>query len=157
MTHGTIVCGAWGAMILAGIAACGAESPSAPISPPSTSTHPPSSPPAISTTPPTTPVPPATSTSGACVVHQDAFRVALASATGTCATNDDCGCYTPVIAEAGCGGITDAATATRLRAIEDAWRSDGCQWPHQCGPWRCEPVCREGRCVNAGQIDPSTL
>ena len=151
MTKNALSCAAL-VMMVAATAACGSEASSAPPVTPQ-----PSVPPSIDTPPLTTEVPAPTSATGACVVHQDAFRVALASATGTCATNDDCGCYNPVIAEAGCGGITDAATASRLRAIEDAWRSDGCQWPHQCGPWSCEPVCREGRCVNAGQIDPSTL
>lgn len=161
MTHDTIVCSAWLAMILAGAAGCGGESTSVSASPPTISppaiSPPAISPPAIGTAPLTTPVPAATSPTGACVVHQDAFRVALASATGTCEENDDCGCYDPVIAEAGCGGITDATTVSRLRAIEDAWRAAGCRWPHQCGPWRCEPVCREGRCVNGGAIDPSSL
>lgn len=85
-----------------------------------------------------------------CDVHRAAFRAALASATGACTADAECGCYDPVVGEAGCGGITDGATAARLSAIEADFHRDDCPWPHMCGPWSCTPVCREGRCVNAG-------
>jgi hypothetical protein len=159
--------------VLLGLAllGCGGE-PSMVSSPPSATppvtTAPPTAAPAITappipaiTAPPATthvatPTPPAT-TPGPCGVHETAFRAALASATGACHRDDDCACYSPVVEEAGCGGITDARTARTLSRIQDAWQSDGCRWPRQCGPSRCEPVCREGRCVRASQVDPASL
>lgn len=85
----------------------------------------------------------------ACAVHAAEFRRAMARATGQCSADTDCGCFDPVVGEAGCGGITDRATADRLQEIERAFHASSCPWPHQCGPWRCEPVCRDGRCVNS--------
>ena len=153
--------------VLLGLAllGCGGE--------PSTVTSPPSATPPVTTVPaiaappvPTVPAPPATvvptptppaTTPGPCGAHETAFRAALASATGACRQDDDCACYSPVVEEAGCGGITDARTARTLSRIQEAWQSDGCRWPRQCGPSRCEPVCREGRCVRASQLDPASL
>lgn len=117
------------------LAACGAE-PAPVVAPP------PEPPPAPPAAPPASVDP--------CTAHQAAFRAALASASGTCTTDTECGCFNPVVGEAGCGGITDAATAARLGAIEADFHRDGCPWPHLCGPWACTPVCREGRCVNGG-------
>jgi hypothetical protein len=98
--------------------------------------------------PPSPPPPPAAP--DPCATHAADFRAAMAGATGRCAADDECGCFNPVVEEAGCGGITDRATSGRLGAIETAWRAAGCSWPHQCGPWACTPACRDGRCVNAG-------
>lgn len=83
-----------------------------------------------------------------CEPHRAAFRAALAGATGTCTRAEDCGCFNPVVEEAGCGGITDAATAARLGAIQGDYFRAGCAWPHACAAWSCEPTCRAGRCVN---------
>jgi hypothetical protein len=83
-----------------------------------------------------------------CDAHAEAFRAAMRGATGTCASDGDCGCFNPVVSEASCGGVTDGATATRLGAIERAFRGEGCDWPQACAPWACQPACREGRCVN---------
>ncbi|HEY8431399.1 MAG TPA: hypothetical protein VIL20_23625 [Sandaracinaceae bacterium] len=85
----------------------------------------------------------------ACEDIQQQFRHAMARATGRCSADTDCGCFNPVVGEAGCGGITDRATADALSEIEHAFHAARCPWPHQCGPWRCEPVCRDGRCVNS--------
>ena len=73
----------------------------------------------------------------------------MAAATGSCETNSDCGCFNPVVGEAGCGGITDRTTTDELGAIEQRFHADNCPWPHQCGPWSCQPECREGRCGNS--------
>lgn len=101
--------------------------------------------------PPSTPSePPPTAVVDPCTLHRAAFRAAMATATGTCIADADCGCFNPVVEEAGCGGITDAATAARMAAIEADFHRDGCPWPHLCGPWACTPVCREGRCANEG-------
>jgi hypothetical protein len=78
------------------------------------------------------------------------FRAASVAATGACATDAECGCFNPVVDEAGCGGVTDATTAAALAAIERDFHAASCPWPHQCAPWACEPTCRAGRCVNAG-------
>jgi hypothetical protein len=75
----------------------------------------------------------------------------MAAATGACAAASDCGCFNPVVEEAGCGGITDAVTTRELQAIETRFHADGCPWPHQCGAWACVPVCHEGRCRNTTQ------
>ncbi len=85
-----------------------------------------------------------------CDAHHAAFRAAMATATGRCASDAECACFNPVVEEAGCGGISDAATAATLSAIEVAFHADACEWPHQCAAWACEPVCREGRCTNGG-------
>ena len=128
---------------------CGAE-PSVPSSgPPEPSAVAPLVPPAAP------PVPAAVA--DPCEVHRASFRAAIASATGTCTADAECGCFNPVVGEAGCGGITDAVTAARMAAIEAAFHAADCPWPHACGPWSCTPVCREGRCVNGdagGLITP---
>lgn len=106
--------------------------------------------------PPSEPAPP-TGAPDACDVHRAAFRAAMASATGACSDASECGCFNPVVGEAGCGGITDAATATRLGEIERAFHEDDCPWPHACPAWSCVPTCEAGRCVNGtlgGQLLP---
>ena len=86
--------------------------------------------------------------SSTCEGHGDDFRARMATATGSCTTDSECGCFNPVVAEAACGGITDRASADALGVIEAAFHASGCPWPHQCAAWSCEPACREGRCVN---------
>jgi len=106
--------------------------------------------PATVTAPPaattTSPLDPSLATADPCSVHAASFRAALASASGACTTSTDCACYNPVVGEAGCGGITDAATAARLGAIEAAFHADACPWPHLCGATACNPVCVASRC-----------
>ncbi|MFO0551321.1 MAG: hypothetical protein U0271_23225 [Polyangiaceae bacterium] len=89
-----------------------------------------------------------------CADLSDRFRAVMKQATGVCKTDADCGCFQPVVEEAGCGGITDKATTDRLDALTSQFLSSAngqraCSWPHQCGPWACEPVCQRGRCVNS--------
>lgn len=74
------------------------------------------------------------------------FRETLAGATGSCTADAECACYNPVIGEAGCGGVTDAATGGRLTAIEAEFHAAKCQWPHQCPAQLCAPKCVDGRC-----------
>lgn len=132
-----------------------ASTPPASLTPPIVTTPPAPTPP-VTAPPPTTPSPPVT-TPGPCGVHETAFRAALASASGACASDSDCACYSPVVEEAGCGGVTDAATARALSRIQEAWHADGCRWPRQCGPSRCDPICRDGHCARRSLVDPASL
>jgi hypothetical protein len=77
------------------------------------------------------------------------FRDALKSAGGACTTAADCACYNPVVADAGCGGVTDRATADALADLERRFHAAGCPWPHQCAAWVCNPACVEGRCSSS--------
>ena len=74
----------------------------------------------------------------------------MGAAVGTCREDGDCGCFSPVVAEASCGGITDAPTADKLRAIEARFHAIDCPWPHDCAAWACVPHCVDGRCRNSG-------
>ena len=85
--------------------------------------------------------------SGDCAAIAARFRQALGEATGTCSSDSDCACYNAVIPEAGCGGITDAATAARLAGIEHDFHAASCPWPHQCGASLCQPHCTSSRCA----------
>ena len=76
------------------------------------------------------------------------FAKVLAGGSGACAKNAGCGCYNPVSRDAGCGGVTDRATADRLRRLESEFRRAGCEWPIDCEAWLCDPRCERGRCVN---------
>ena len=78
----------------------------------------------------------------------DSFRKTWKQAPGTCAADADCGCFNPVIEEAGCGGVTDRATATKLAGIESAFHVASCPWPHLCAAQVCAPRCTAGRCAN---------
>jgi hypothetical protein len=89
-----------------------------------------------------------TDASATCAAIAERFRQTLASASGACATDADCGCYNPVVAEAGCGGVTDQHTAVALGELQTEFLASGCDWPHQCGPWACEPRCDDGRCAH---------
>jgi hypothetical protein len=96
---------------------------------------------------------------GSCEAIAARFRTAMSAATGRCESDADCMCFNPVVSEAGCGGITDRPTATRLATIESDFHTAGCPWPHQCGPWACRPACQEGHCVGAsgGMALPAPL
>jgi len=134
-------------LILIFLSACGAEPPA-----PSSAAPPASEAPGAAPPPAEPPV-----VADPCEAHRAAFRAALAAATGSCTSAADCGCFNPVVAEAGCGGITDAATSARLGAIEGDYFRAGCDWPHACAAWSCEPTCHAGRCTNAsagGRIVP---
>jgi len=135
-----------------GILGCGSEPPT--VTPPSTT--PPVATPPLTAPPITTPAPPATPP-GPFGVHETAFRAAPASPSGTCQSDSDCACYSPVVEEAGCGGVTDARTARALSRIQDAWHAEGCRWPRQCGPSRCDPVCSDGQCARRSLVDPASL
>jgi hypothetical protein len=75
------------------------------------------------------------------------FRKTWKQAPGTCAADADCGCFNPVVEEAGCGGVTDRETATKLAKIESAFQASSCRWPHLCGAQVCSPRCKAGRCI----------
>jgi hypothetical protein len=120
----------FGLVVLALLAAC---SPGG-GQPPAAAKEPAAAPPAVS---------PA---ADPCAAITGRFRDALAGATGTCKADAECAYYNPVIAEAGCGGVTDAAAAKRLGAIEAEFHAAKCQWPHQCAAQVCAPKCVDGRC-----------
>jgi hypothetical protein len=92
--------------------------------------------------PPTVPAP-----SDPCAPVIDEFAKTLARAPGTCAADDDCACYPGGVGEAsGCGGVTDAKTATALHAISGRFLAAGCHHTVNCAPWMCDPKCADGRC-----------
>jgi hypothetical protein len=74
------------------------------------------------------------------------FHTRLTQGNSACQSDKDCGCYNPVDPTAGCGGVTDRATATQLGQIESEFHANHCDWRIQCGPWRCQPRCQAGRC-----------
>ena len=130
------------------VIACGSERSAEPAAEPSTQPPPQT---------PSTPSSDEESDADPCRAIQEEFGRVLRTATGSCTQDDECGCFDPVIGEAGCGGITDSATTNQLRAITTRFHEAGCPWPHQCGPWACMPVCREGQCRNSsagGMIVP---
>jgi hypothetical protein len=86
--------------------------------------------------------------SASCRELAERFQQVLDQGTGPCSHSDDCACYNPVSAGAGCGGVTDAPTAVRLAELEREFHARDCPWPHQCAPWACAPRCDSGRCVN---------
>jgi hypothetical protein len=74
----------------------------------------------------------------------------LDASSGTCATDADCGCYQGGVGpRAGCGGVTDRTSTTRLDALLERYRNAGCNYTQLCGPWACNPRCNAGRCENA--------
>lgn len=82
-----------------------------------------------------------------CDAIRKAHVDALAMASGACTTAADCACYNPVGGPPqGCGGVTDATTATTLSAIERDFHAARCQYTHQCGASVCAPRCDAGRC-----------
>jgi hypothetical protein len=74
------------------------------------------------------------------------FDTVLSGENLTCRKNTECGCYSQVSINAGCGGVTDRATADRLKALEKEFHQAGCSWPVNCPLWFCDPVCVNGRC-----------
>jgi hypothetical protein len=86
-------------------------------------------------------------TAGSCRELAERFQRVLDQASGTCSASTDCGCYNPVSARAGCGGVTDAKAAAKLAEIEREFHAQDCPWPRQCAPWACAPRCASGRCT----------
>jgi hypothetical protein len=84
--------------------------------------------------------------SSSCSIIASRFRSTLRLASGSCATAADCGCYNPVIEEAGCGGVTDGVTAAKLGTIEADFHKASCPWPHVCAASACAPQCSSGKC-----------
>lgn len=83
-----------------------------------------------------------------CDAHIAEFARVLGAASGACTTAADCGCYPGGVGGASaCGGVTDARTADRLRAIADRFHAEGCDGTIQCAPWICAPKCENARCV----------
>jgi hypothetical protein len=83
-----------------------------------------------------------------CADLSRSFRTTWKQAPGTCGADTECACYNPVVEEAGCGGVTDRATASSLAKIEAAFHAASCPWPHMCAAQACNPQCVTGRCVN---------
>ena len=82
-----------------------------------------------------------------CVVTAAQFDRELDAADTSCKTDADCDCYPGgVTKQAGCGGITGAASAKKLHELAKAFREDGCKPVKQCAPRACEPRCIEGKC-----------
>ncbi len=89
-----------------------------------------------------------TTPAASCAELTQAFRRTWKQAPGTCATDNACGCYNPVVEESGCGGVTDSATAATLAGIEKQFHAASCPWPHACAAQACNPQCAGGRCIN---------
>jgi hypothetical protein len=82
-----------------------------------------------------------------CVVKTAQLEVALAGASGKCASNADCDCYPGGYSrKGGCGGVTDAQTAKKMHAIVAELASMSCPKNLHCGPRPCTPTCVDGRC-----------
>lgn len=101
---------------------------------------------------PSTPAPAANTTTPAPQSEHDRrcadigarFASELAKRTDTCSADRDCACYG---AEGGgCGGVTDGATADRLRPISAEFHAEKCRYEVNCAPWACEPKCVRGKC-----------
>jgi hypothetical protein len=106
----------------------------------------PASPPAPAPSPATTPAaPPADAGDARCADIRARFNAELAKRTDRCSAAADCACYG---AEGGgCGGVTDRATADRVRPISEEFHAAKCRYQVHCAPWACEPKCQNGRCV----------
>lgn len=81
-----------------------------------------------------------------CLTLQRAFQARLDSATGTCQTDFDCGCYRGVAPGLGCGGITDFTSSTALAGLTTQFTQAGCAFPTECTPRPCVSACVDGRC-----------
>jgi hypothetical protein len=83
-----------------------------------------------------------------CAASVAEFARTLKSASGACRIDADCACYPGGIGEAsGCGDVTDAASASALKAVASRYLQAGCQHTVQCAPWLCAPKCRKGFCL----------
>jgi hypothetical protein len=86
-------------------------------------------------------------TPDACVGIRARFNAEYARRTDTCQAASDCACYNPVGGkELGCGGVTDAATAKRLEAIQADFFAASCEFETHCAAWICAPRCESGHC-----------
>lgn len=84
-----------------------------------------------------------------CDAYASAFNDVLGRTSGACAAAADCKCFPGgVSTKHGCGGITDKATAENLESLAKGFRTAGCPSSIACAAWRCQPVCRGGRCGN---------
>lgn len=92
--------------------------------------------------------PPKTAKLGRCErIIADYARV-LERAPLTCVKDADCGCYNGGVGpRAGCGGVAERATLSRLDALWKKFRAAGCRYTQHCGPWQCRPLCRRGKCA----------
>ena len=73
------------------------------------------------------------------------YRAVLASASGTCESNADCGVYGGLDPEAVCGGSTDTENARALTEISNAAHEAQCSRP----AYSCPAIivqCSAGRC-----------
>src|SRR4051812_16265677 len=124
-------------ILVIALAACSKEHKGAPAAPPG--------PAPVVDAPPTMPPAPA---QARCAEIAARFEAALHAASGLCATAAECACYNPVAKSAGCGGVTDRATADQLSALEAEFHQASCRWPVECAAWSCAPKCVNGHCRN---------
>lgn len=74
------------------------------------------------------------------------WRAGLAGATNACATPRDCNCWQSIAGDLGCGGMTDAVTAKRLRTLRQDYLAAGCKVDISCPLFACEAECVDGIC-----------
>ncbi|NUO52192.1 MAG: hypothetical protein HOV80_25340 [Polyangiaceae bacterium] len=127
-------------------AACSSPSSSTPASPDTTAAPEPS--PAdtsVATAAPTEK--PKSEPTEACPEIKSRFEKELSAAPGTCKADADCDCFPGTVATGFvCGGMTDKATAEKLREIFREFRANKCRGPN-CAAQACVPKCKDGRCV----------
>ncbi len=81
-----------------------------------------------------------------CAARLAEYDAALASASGRCAADADCACYSDIRRDNEMG-VSDKITAAKLQQLADAYRKQTC--PTICVqvlPVKCRPRCSAGTC-----------
>lgn len=85
-----------------------------------------------------------------CVVTAAAFDKELETMDRSCQSDADCVCYPGGVSEkAGCGGVTNKASAEKLYELSRQFHDDGCRHVLQCAPRPCKTKCDAGQCIEA--------
>jgi len=145
----------WVVMLAVWLGCSGASErggPDGPAAPPPTAVASAPPPTAVASAPPPGPATtagsaPADTRDPGCADLESRAAKTLAAAPGTCTKSADCTCYPGAIIP-GCGGVTDAATASAITALYNDYRTKKCLRTH-CAPRACDAACENGRCVEA--------
>jgi hypothetical protein len=74
----------------------------------------------------------------------------LAEPSRACAADKECGCFPGGVSDrSSCGGVEHQEKVRRLEATRDRFAAAGCRSGIDCAPRLCQPVCRDGACVNS--------
>lgn len=82
-----------------------------------------------------------------CALRLEEFDAARAAASGRCAADRDCACYSDIRRDNETL-VSDKTSASRLQRVADAYRKRGC--PTVCVqqiPVKCQAECRAGLCT----------